>query len=643
VGELGWRWVPWAILLLGGAAAPAAASQARAPDAAAAAPAVDPGVLPPAAAPTPAAEPARLPPPEPAERVDGYRGELERAWFTAGDSLGSRASAARTRAIELGATNAANAARALVAPASRPRGLGEALLAVKIAPDLPLARSELARVHWQDGERAAALGETLAAIAAIPRNLEASLWLLSSLLVIACVVMVAGSLVFVALAGLSVFARAAHDVGDLVSARTPAFARAGLLGGLVIAPVMLGEGVAGLVLSCLALAVAYGSPRLRMASALACALLVVGLFPVARLGGHVLATLDADPVAAAANAVLQDVASRADVELLRSVEEDDELAALALAVRARRVGNDEAAFARYRDLQERAPGNPIVMTNLANLHFRRGEVERATALYEQATEIHESPVLWFNLSQAYARSFRMEEFEHALREAQSLGSAVVEELSAQEDPSLIADLPIPVSAVRDRMLAAAQGRDFAEWLRAPLLPGRLAGPWTRLAGALALVGVLALLVATRFDQAGTCGRCGKRICTRCDGTVWNTETCENCYQLFNHPESADAKLRIARLGELRARELRMDRLARLGALLLPGVSGMVARRPDLAFMGILFFGWAALAYAWRGGVVPDPLVVGSAGPLVLVATALAAALAYAAVVVSGLYLRRNAT
>jgi hypothetical protein len=191
------------------------------------------------------------------------------------------------------------------------------------------------------------------------------------------------------------------------------------------------------------------------------------------------------------------------------------------------------------------------------------------------------------------------------------------------------------------MHAAARGEDFAQWLRAPILPGRLGASAPVLALVFALAGALSVFAADRFEHASACGRCGRRICARCDGTVWNSVTCENCHRLFSQPETTDPVMRVARLGELRDRERRLERLIRVGSLLVPGVGGMAAGRPDRAFISILLFGWTVAALLWRNGVVPDPLVVGASGPLLLMATASLTGIGYVAIVVSNMSLRRQ--
>ena len=578
---------------------------------------------------------AEAPPP------DGYRSELERSWFSGGISLGGRASAARVRALELGASDAAGPTHALIAPAGAGGELGEAMLAVRLSPDLPLAHASLAAVYWKEGERAEAVTAFLGALRAIPRNLEAVAWFASSGLAMFVAVLAAGALAFMVMAGLAAFPRAAHDIGDLFGRGMPAFARAALLGALLLVPFALGEGLLGFAVALFALGVAYGTSGHRVALGLSATLLVLALYPLAELSGRTLRSLSADPVASAVLSVVQGVESEADLARLRREQLDDSLAAHGLAIHARRTGHLDEAYRRYQWLLEAQPRNPIVMTNLANLEFHRGAVDEAIGLYERASQVLDSPVLWFNLSQAYARSFRMEEFEHALRRAQTLGADVVAELSAQKDPSLIADLALPTGELRSRMFGASTGAAFASSLRAPFAPGHFGARWHNAAIAFGGALALAVLLAGRFERAGTCGRCGVRICARCDGTVWNSLTCENCHRIFNHPESTDAALRAARVAELRSREARVERLGRAVSLLVPGFGGMFARRPDLAFLALLLFGWAVVAWTWRGGVVPDPLVVGAAGSVVFAATAGLAALLYAGVVFAGLVIRRN--
>jgi hypothetical protein len=58
-------------------------------------------------------------------------------------------------------------------------------------------------------------------------------------------------------------------------------------------------------------------------------------------------------------------------------------------------------------------------------------------------------------------------------------------------------------------------------------------------------------------------------------------------------------------------------------------------------MGLLFFSWTVVLLMWHQGVVPDPLAVGSAGPLAFFLVGVAAMLGYLVVVAAGLAVRRS--
>lgn len=573
------------------------------------------------------------------------RTEIERAWFGGGEDLGGRASALRLEALELGADSMEAASRALIAPAAASRdsgsALGRALMAVRLSPDLPAARMELARIHWEEGARVKAFEQVLAALWAIPRHVEATLWLVSSLFTMLVLVMVCGSLAFIVLAGLRVFSNAAHDLGDVIARGLPSFAGAALLGALLLVPVLLGEGLFGVICLMLLVAVAYGDARHRMALFLACVLTLIGMYPLVQVAGRSLDAIGADPVASAALMVARDSAGEADLEVLRRAEAEDALAAHALALRARRTGDEAQAFERYTALRERLPEDAVVLANLGNLHFRRGEIEAAVRLYEQAALHRDSPRLLFNLSQAYARLFRMEEFEKAMQLAQSTGADEVDELSGLGDPDFVADLPLPMLDLRLRQARASRGDAFATVLSSAIAPGRLGTSWMHAAGAFAAAVLLGSLLAGRIDRSSRCRRCGVRICARCDGTVWNSDTCDGCHLLFHRPEATDAALRMARLTALRRRESRIGQLSLVASVLVPGMSGLLARRPDLAFVGLLFAAWAAVAFVWHDGVVPDPHAVGAAGPLAFVLTGSLALAGYLVVVTWGWLIRRS--
>ena len=65
------------------------------------------------------------------------------------------------------------------------------------------------------------------------------------------------------------------------------------------------------------------------------------------------------------------------------------------------------------------------------------------------------------------------------------------------------------------------------------------------------------------------------------------------------------------LAELREREIRMERLALLLGVLVPGAAGVLRRRPLLGLLAAILFAGVVSIWLHRHGVVPDPLAVGA--------------------------------
>ena len=74
---------------------------------------------------------------------------------------------------------------------------------------------------------------------------------------------------------------------------------------------------------------------------------------------------------------------------------------------------------------------------------------------------------------------------------------------------------------------------------------------------------------------------------------------------------------------------------------MPGVGGLAAGRPDLGLLAILCFVWAGAAAVLHDGIVPDPLVLGATGPVLLLASGVMAMLVYASLVITSLVLQRS--
>ena len=250
----------------------------------------------------------------------------------------------------------------------------------------------------------------------------------------------------------------------------------------------------------------------------------------------------------------------------------------------------------------------MALANLGNIAQRQGDADTAIDYYQRAAAVEEDPTLLFDLSQAYASAFRMEEYEATLARAQRIDGDGVAALSRFGEASLVADLGFPTFQLRDRFRGLLLAAEAESTLVRFVAPGRLSGAWYVTAGAFALVVLFGLLFADRWDHASLCERCGHRICSRCEETVWSSEICEDCHRLFQSPEATDPSLRMVRLQALSVRDERFNRVWTALALLIPGMAGFAARRPDLGMLGLILFGWMAVGWIWPTGAL------GGSGP-----------------------------
>lgn len=514
-------------------------------------------------------------------------------------------------------------------------------MARDLAPGLPSIQTQHAIALWRAGDVGTSILSLGKAFWATVVSLPAQLWLLENFAELLLVVVLCASMAFVLLAAIQVFPHAAHDFGDLFSNRMPAFARFGALAAVVIAPLLLGEGLLGLVLALFTIAFAYGSSRQRNALMISAVLLLIGLYPLAQVVRVTTGLLDRDPVLRSTLSVLDGTENEADVERLEAAYEGDLIAAHALVYRARRYGLEERSRELMESITERMPNDPVALANLGNLAKRRGDIAAAVDLYERAAGQLDSPTLLFNLSQAYAMTFRMEEYESTLVRAQGLDDQEVAALSNLDDAELVADLGFPFSLIQERLRPQVLSARYDARAITAIAPGWLGQSWPLTGGAFALVMLALSLFANRWDHASQCARCGHRICSRCEETVWSEELCEDCHHLFQNPGATDPSLRMARLQSLSERESRFDRVWLVLSLLVPGMAGFAARRPDFAIFGLLLFSWAAAWIVWPSGIQADPMLMGSAAAMTFALPGVLAGLAYAGVVVVSLMVRKS--
>ncbi len=569
---------------------------------------------------------------------------IEQAWLAPASGFDARVARTRRTSLELGAWSLDAAARSLAAGEAPVSGLERATAAVELAPDLPAAHMRLARALWLEGdEPIAAIRALFGALAAIGRHLEASLWFTGSALFVLATALVAGGLIVAALAGVVALAHAAHDLGHLLPRAMPAFGRWAGLAAVLALPLAIGEGALGLALGLLGVGVVYGGRAQRFALLLAGAGIGIGAYPAMRYASAALAALPEDSVAQAAWAVAQGIPTPVEALRLSALADRDPLAARGLAIHVRRLGDVERADALYQQLLASGADDVSAQNNAADVQLALGHTERAIELYRIAAR-GESPVVLFNLAQAYGRAFRVEDLNQTIAHAQRAGAEQVAHLTALQGggtESFVADLPPAPSLFWSRALRSGAGADLAQEFRDHFAPGRLgrdAPAYAAVASALVLLGGL---FGARIHPSRACRRCGDRICRRCGPRGGSGDLCDGCTTLFFTPEKTDRVLRAARVGALRTREDRIGRVHALLSLLVPGAAGLLAERPVLGWLGAIYFSLACGTLLWRGGVVPDPLVAGAAAPVVFLGAAAFAAVGYAITVAASIAARRQ--
>ncbi|MFK7894300.1 MAG: tetratricopeptide repeat protein [Myxococcota bacterium] len=514
-------------------------------------------------------------------------------------------------------------------------------LARDLAPNTPSIQMAHARALWAADDIGGAIRAAGEAFGTILFSLAVQLWLIENVAFLLLVVVLGAALGFLLLAGLEVFSHAAHDLGDLLSPAMPSFARVAALSSLILLPLCFGEGVLGVSLALFGLAFIYGKSNQRSVLVIAALLLVIGLHPLAQLVSGATSIAERDPVLLSAFAVVQGTASPADIERLDAAAGEDRAAAHAMAYHARRFGQIEESRERLEAISGQYPSDPVALTNRGNIEMRNGNTDGALANYEGAANLIESPELLFSLSQAYAGSFRMEEYERTLSRAQQFGAERVSELSAFDDAHLVADLGYPMGLLRSRLIQLALSLEPKMTVAEVLAPGILGKEWVVTCSAFVVVALVSLLLGSRFDHASLCIRCGHRICTRCEETVWSEDICEDCHHLFQYPEATDPSLRMARLQALSERDVFLSRVWLVLSLICPGAAGIGARRPDFAMFGLILFGIVATWAIWPAGAFQDPLMMGAMAWLFFAVPGVIALLGYAGVTFASVLVRKH--
>jgi hypothetical protein len=557
------------------------------------------------------------PPPAPVPGLE----QIDQAWQIGPAPLAERARRTRVTALALGIWSFDPAARALLADPSLGSGLERAEAAALLAPELPDAHWALAGARLAGADLGGASDAALAALWRLDRHPEASGWFRATALDAAARAAIAGGLLFLLLAALGAAAGAVAPLAQRLG--IPTASAAALLAAAVLLPAAAGEGGLGVGLACAALALARGGLGVRLAVPAAALVALGGLHGLAARRDAALLRLAADPVGAAVSSAERDFASPLDLARLERAA-DQRLARRALALHLRRSGDVAEADQRFRLLLAEGESAFDTLNNAANTRLAAGDADGALALYEAAVRERPSPLVLFNLAQAYGRAILLEEQDLALAQAQALDARAVHALT-QHVARVGAGGPVdvPISAAELRLRAAAAPAAPSPLARG-VAPGRLGRSFEAgLAGLGAAAGLAALLaLPLRRLAAG-----------------------EDLYagiaSVLQGGETTDPALRMARLADLRARSARMARVRRAAAWAVPGAAALQAGHAPLGLVAVLLVSLAWVSLRAAAGVLPDALAAGRTGAGALGAVAAFALLAYAGVLALSLALAKR--
>ena len=543
----------------------------------------------------PAPAPAAWPPAPAAELPDRdpVRSAIDRAWRLPSKSLAERVDRTQRAGLAMGLRDLDGPARALLAADELGTAAVRAQYAARLAPNLPAAHAALAAAEFDAGDLRGGVQALSDAFAAIPNHLEARAFATAAWQRALGIAALAWAALFLGLGAANSAPSLIHALGATRLKLGGPAALAAL--GAVVVVFALIEGPAGALLGLGALAVANGTAAKRVGALVVASVAIVALHPgLDRLASGQL-VLASDPVAVAAQRIEAGIPTPAEIGIALAAAETDPLAARAIALHTKRAGDLLASADYFARVIEARP-DAEVMNNAANVAFALGDNQRAIALYEKSTALSPTPVAFFNLSEAYGRSVRLDDQDRALTRAQNLDELAVERITGQVaggTSTVLGDAPLTAAAVFARAEASGAHLRLAAGLRARIAPGLL--------GASFLTAWFTLGFA--FAAAIAIGSALRRGAGPRDFYADLARTLQAAV--------GDSTQRIAQLTRLRRQRARTERLLNVIALIVPGAAGFRFGRPLFAlFATSAFAGGVAVAGASTPSLV-DPLALGA--------------------------------
>jgi tetratricopeptide (TPR) repeat protein len=499
-------------------------------------------------------------------------------------------------------------------------------LAVDLAPALPDTHDCLGRALLADDGASfkAAFGEVAADLSSARRDPRISRQILANASALGLIGVLLAGLSFIGLLLLRHGRLYAHDVKHLFPAGTRSWQTRLLAVVLVSSPLLLQMGPVPLLVTALAACALYAT---KLEMIVGCAvLLVVAATPVAVERIARVAAYGGTP----ADIYLLERGEGSPAALSRlqrrlDAKEPEFAVLFALAHKAKREGDLTTAQTLYaRALEAKgasSDGLAAAHNNLGNAYLLSGDAAKATAQYGQALELSDGlAAAHFNLSRALGLGGveLLEKVQAEQQRALALDRAGLDAFTEgnltvnRKANRFLLDAPLPEASLSaldasEASMAAAAGEEARSLLGSPL-PSGLAFLWPAVALA-AFVGLH--FSRTRLRPSAHCARCGREVCTRCDGDARRgEELCAQCVNVFVRRTNVDSAERTRKEIGVALYKVRRSIVLR-GLGLLSGAGHVVMGHPLRGLLFLVLTGTLlASVLLWRG-LAPAPVAVHS--------------------------------
>lgn len=283
----------------------------------------------------------------------------------------------------------------------------------------------------------------------------------------------------------------------------------------------------------------------------------------------------------------------------------------ALGAASRHLGHLDEAERTVRAGLRAAPRAAALWNTLGAIAFARQDAADAVAGFAKAAEYE--PTLFaphHNLAVAYRESFKFAESEASSRRGGELDPEAAEYyagIDASRMKGFMVDVQPPPRDLWEMVrTGSGEQEEASELLWQSLMLGVSLSAWPFVVAALLLLGGAAGAWRLRRGAAVECSRCGRVFCARCQ-SGGRGELCSQCQNIFVRREGIDARVRVQKMGEIKAwrRRRRLRHIA--CAVAVPGgghlsagrfLPGLLLLLPASFLAARVVFGAGAYASPW---------------------------------------------